>query len=234
MLEIYSGIVILLFAVFVIFGAIPSVAVPYAVLRMRDTTGENHDPQLGLKVGYHFFFSLGVLMIQLGLTVNVADLLIDDNNAAAAAQFRPGFAPQPLRAPRTDSRLLTPAMRIGWAVAASGLVFAVVFGATSILGTNVRRFPAVRRVFAGWRMMVAGLAVVSAVTVLIVWLFLKDKPDNKMFEIALATLAIWAPSLAVHVFLMQRYNKKEYYVPPKSKVKPPVVEEDEEDDEDDD
>jgi hypothetical protein len=212
--------------------ALVAVAVPYAVLRMRDVKGDHHDPQLGLKVAYAFFFSLGVLMVQLGLTINVADLIVDDNKAPAAAgpQLGPGLMPvQPVRANRADGRLLTPAMRTGWAVASSGLVFAAVFGLATTLGTNVRRFPAVRRLFVGWRLMVAGLAVVAAVTTLLIWLFQKDPPDNKAYEVALATLAVWAPSLAVHVFLMQQYAKTEYYVPPFTKTSTRKVEAEEDD-----
>jgi hypothetical protein len=215
----------------VLFG----VAVPYAVLRMRDAKAEHHDQQLGLKVAYHFFFSLGVLMVLLGLTINVADLIIDDKGPAAPAglQFGPGLAPmQPApRAKQADGRLLTPAMRTGWAVATSGLVFAVVFGMTTIFGTNVRRFPAIRRMFVGWRLMVAGVAVVSAVTTLFVWIFSKDQPDNKSYEVALATLAVWAPALVVHVFLMQRYAKTDYYVEPKAKNRVPLPDENDNDEE---
>jgi hypothetical protein len=141
---------------------------------------------------------------------------------------------QPVRAnPNADGKFLTPAMRTGWALASSGLLFSVVFGLMVQLGTNVRRFPAVRRVFVGWRLVVAGIAVVAAVTTLAVWQFTKDPPDNRIYEGALATLAVWAPALAVHVFLMQRYARAEYYVPPKSKVLPRPAVEEEEDDEDD-
>jgi hypothetical protein len=211
-------------------AALLSVAVPYAVMRMRDVRGEHHDPQLGLKVAYHFIYSLGILLVLVGLTVNVADLIIDEKPAG------PQFGmPVPVRAnPKADGRLLTPTMRTGWALAASGLVFTAVFGLATQLGTNVRRFPAVRRVYVGWRLVVAGIAVVVAVTTLLYWLFMKDQPDNKMYEIALATLAVWAPTLAVHVFLMQRYAKAEYYVPPRSKAPPPKAMDDEEEEEDED
>jgi hypothetical protein len=210
-------------------AALVGVAVPYAVLRMRDARGDYHDPQLGLKVAYHFFFSLGILLVLVGLTVNVADLIIDDK-PAQRPQFGVVGMPMPVPAnPKADGRLLTPNMRTGWALVSSGLLFAVVFGLSAQLGTNVRRFPAVRRVFVGWRLVAAGIAVVAAVTTLAVWLFMKDQPE-KLYEIALATLAVWAPTLAVHVFLMQRYAKAEYYVPPKAKTPPrPVIEEDEDD-----
>jgi hypothetical protein len=227
-LGIVTSLVLLLLPI-----ALVAVAVPYAVMRMRDVRGEHHDPQLGLKVAYHFFFSLGILLILIGLTVNVADLIIDEK-PAAGPQFGVPVMPVPVRAnPKTDGRFLTPAMRTGWALVSSGLVFAVVFGLATQLGTNVRRFPAVRRVFVGWRLVVAGIAVVAAVTTLLVWLFMKDQPDNKMYEIALATLAVWAPTLAVHVFLMQRYAKAEYYVPLRSKAPPPKAMDDEEEEDED-
>jgi hypothetical protein len=219
MLDVLGGLAfwfLSVFAVLLLPMALFGIAVPYAVLRMRDLRSEHHDPQLGLKVAYH-----------LGLTINVADLIIEDKPAVAGPQFG-----MPVRAnPKADSWLLTPNMRTGWALATSGLLFAVVFGLAAHLGTNIRRFPAVRRAFVGWRLMVAGIAVVAAVTTLLIWLYMKDQPDYKIYEIALATLAVWAPSLAVHVFLMQRYAKTEYYVPPKSKTPPPKVVEDDEDDE---
>jgi hypothetical protein len=203
-------------------------------MRMRDVRGEHHDPQLGLKVAYHFFFSLGILLVLVGLTVNVADLIIDEK-PAAGLQFGRPVMPMPVPAnPKTDGRFLTPNMRTGWALASSGFVFSIVFGLATQLGTNVRRFPAVRRVFVGWRLVVAGIAVVAAVTTLLIWLFMKDQPDNKMYEIALATLDVWVPTLAVHVILMQRYAKAEYYVPPRSKAPPPKAINDEEEDEDED
>jgi hypothetical protein len=230
MFEVFGGIAfgILTAVVFLLFPmALLAVAVPYTVLRMRDVRGEHHDSQLGLKVAYGFFFSLGILMIHIGLTINVADLIIGDTppGVGAAPQFGPG-----VRQNRDGNPLLTPTMRTGWGVVASGLVFGVVFGLATILGTNVRRFPAVRRLFVGWRLMAAGLAVVSAVTTLLIWLFQKDPPDNKLYEIALATLAVWAPSLAIHIFLMLHYAKTEYHVP-RSKAPPTRVKEDDEDDE---
>jgi hypothetical protein len=232
MLEsLVGGFAVILIVAVLPFLGLVGVAVPYAVLRMRDAKSETPDPQLGLKVGYHFFFSLGVLLVHLGLTVNVADYLIEENAPGAPAQFGPNFGGmQPVRANKgADGKLLTPTMRIGWALTASGFLFAVVFGIASLLGTNVRRFPAVRRTFVGWRMIVCGLAVLAAVTTLLIWMFQKDNPDNKTYETAIATLAIWAPSLAVHLFLMQRYSK-EYHVPGRTKPAPPRPVDDEEDD----
>ena len=139
-LGIVTSLVLLLLPI-----ALVAVAVPYAVMRMRDVRGEHHDPQLGLKVAYHFFFSLGILLILIGLTVNVADLIIDEK-PAAGPQFGVPVMPVPVRAnPKTDGRFLTPAMRTGWALASSGLVFSVVFG----LAPNSARTSAGSRRYGG-------------------------------------------------------------------------------------
>ena len=50
------------------------VGASYAALRSRDAKADHPDPELGLKVAYHFLLTLGVLIAHAGLTVNLFDL----------------------------------------------------------------------------------------------------------------------------------------------------------------
>src|SRR5438128_1314873 len=66
------------------FAVVPYVllglAIPYAVLYMRDSRNEEHDAEIGLKSALYFMLSLSILLILTGLTIIVVDFL-EDNRA---------------------------------------------------------------------------------------------------------------------------------------------------------
>src|SRR5262249_23219051 len=52
-----------------------TLAIPYAILRIRDGRNRTPDPHLGFKVAMHYFFPLSVLLILYGLTAVVVDMM---------------------------------------------------------------------------------------------------------------------------------------------------------------
>ena len=118
------------------------------------------------------------------------------------------------RRPSDEPRLWTGPMRSAWGVVAAGTLVALVFYLTVKLGTNDRHWPAPWRLFVGWRLIVAGCHVILAATGLTVILFQKELPKGGVYEFMLATLAVWAPALVVHVFLMKWVGKLAAHIPP--------------------
>src|SRR6516162_3438017 len=54
-----------------------ALAIPYAVLYLRDSRNEEHDPEIGLKATAYFMFSLSILLVLSGLTVIVIVYVLD-------------------------------------------------------------------------------------------------------------------------------------------------------------
>jgi hypothetical protein len=157
-------------------------AIPYAVLRMREgKTGET-DPQIGLKSALHFFCSAGILMVLFGLTIIFIDLFLRED--------------RPRGAPPDESR----AIRTGVGIMVSGFCFAVLHGLL-LTGTNDRKLPATRRAFTGARFAIHGMVVLFSLTALIVSLCLPNL-DFRTLKPYLATLLVWGPSWIVHMILL--------------------------------
>lgn len=194
-------------------------AAAYLALRSRDAGSEVKDPELGTKTGYCFLFTLGILLVHVGLTVNLFDLVDSDQQPPQQQGF--GFGPPARQAPPTDEDgiLLTPTMRMGWAMVVAGMVTAMLFLAMLKVGTNDRQFPAARRVFVGFRVILLGTVVLVAFTTVVILLFQKDTAAEGAYEAALSTLAICAPSLAIHVFLLNLYSRYPYHNDPKGAPK---------------
>src|SRR5205085_1642989 len=83
---------------------LPGLAIPYAVLRARDSR-EHPDSQLGLKVGLYYFLSVGILQLLSGLTVISVDLLTREDARGVrderGRQIRPAEAEERNEAIRT-------------------------------------------------------------------------------------------------------------------------------------
>lgn len=104
----------------------------YPIARWKAHREGLHDPQLGLKVALHFFALLAFQLVLLGL-VTVIYTLFSKDTSSKGEQYRVGFA------------LLIPA----GAVLAAHLVL--------LKRTNTDQYPGVRRLFAGYNLLVTGI-----------------------------------------------------------------------------
>ena len=129
----------------------------------------------------------------------------------------PGFNPQFNPPPRNDDVFGSLSQRVAWPLVISGLLFSFVSLILVKMGTNDANYPAVRRTFVGLRLSIAGLVVMASLTFLIVLLFQKDLQNMQPYAWAVGLLAVWAPTTAIHAFLLKLYAKQPYYVPPKPK-----------------
>lgn len=185
------------------------VSLVYVALRVRDAKAEHPDPELGLKTAYWLLYTIGIIIAHFGLTVlasHALQLLEITGPAMHGGGNRFGGMPF---ANANDS--WSPASRTGWALVLAGGAIALAFYLIGTLGTRDREWPTVRRVFTGSRIAIAGLVV--AFTFLFVMQFQKDIPPGGIYETALASLAIWLPSMAIHVFLFRWGGTPAYHVP---------------------
>jgi hypothetical protein len=182
-----------------------ALAIPYAVLRLRDSRSEHQDPQVGLKSGLHFFLSVGIVLALSGLTFVVVDLLKDKPGIPVPA----GPAGPAFRQPVAQAETFSTTQRNGWAMVVSGVAVALFHLLLLVVMTNDRHWPAPRRIFTGWRFAIHGLVVVYALTATIVTLFQKElnREELKRF---LGTLAVWVPSWAIHLSLLRYYSRQLY------------------------
>jgi hypothetical protein len=179
-----------------------ALAVPYAILRLRDGSSGPPDPHLGLRAGLYFFFSAAVIVALNGLTIIAVDLMIEKKAAPAA----PAFRPQP--APALVEEWPNPAQRIGMALVLSGFVFAVLHLLLVKVMTDDRKGLATRRIFAGWRFAIHGLVVLFAFTAQVTVLFQKDFGDAQTRNALWGLLIVWVPSWAIHLALVSMYSRR--------------------------
>jgi hypothetical protein len=164
-----------------------SLAVPYAVLYLRDSRNEEHDPEIGLKAVAYMMFSLSILLILSGLTVIVITWVLDQTPDAS---YPFDFSQQ---------------VRIAAAMMVSGLAIGL-FHFVVILGfTNDRRFPATKRVFVSWRLAIHSIVVMIAFTVLVVEVF-QERTSWKDLKPMFGILLVWGPSWLIHLLLMRFYG----------------------------
>jgi len=181
--------VIAAFSAFAIPIALLSLAFPYAVLYLRDSRSEDHDPEIGLKAALYFVFSLSILLVLSGLTVIIISLLMESES------FGPSRS---LSAYSQD-------LRIGFAMMVSGFAIGL-FHFVIILGfTNDRRFPAARRVFVGWRLAVHSVVVLIAFTWLVIQVF-QERVSWEELKPMFGILLVWGPSWLIHLLLMRFYG----------------------------
>lgn len=186
-----AGLVWLSLLPFFLFG----LAIPYAVLRIREGKGNEREPQIGLKAGLHYFTSAGILLALLGLTIIFVDLFTREERKP----FVPpgGVQPAP-QVPQRDGD--SPTIRVGLAVLVTG-VLCTLLHALLLLNTNDRRAPMVRRTFTGTRFAIAGLIVLFSILSLLIVLFQKNV-EFKTIKPILAVLLVWAPAWLVHLVLL--------------------------------
>ncbi|HYT93565.1 MAG TPA: hypothetical protein VEL76_32905 [Gemmataceae bacterium] len=164
-----------------------SLAIPYAILRLRDSRNPTPDPQLGFKVAMQYFFSVSLLLVLFGLTTIVVDLILRTGG--------PRFGPEDFP---------TEGQRTGFAMILSGGIFALIHFLCLVTLTSSPFNSPVRRTFLGCRVAVHGLMVLTAGTMLLIGLF--QRPGGGADEIRrsmLGILLVWTPSWIVHLVLLR-------------------------------
>jgi hypothetical protein len=192
-------------------------AIPYAVLALRDSREVERDPQVGWKAALYFIFSLCLLQVLTGLTVFIYDLL----DGAPAPLIAPAPPPQPWQQfpNQVQPPFRTgPAVRPPWSPTASqrtavGLAFAgFVLGGFHLflihMASNAQRFPAARRVFLGARLAVHSLIVMGAFTVLIILMMDLEGVRWESLKPVVVTLVVWGPSWMIHLILLSNASRK--------------------------
>jgi hypothetical protein len=193
-----AGTVLVMVFIFGIVSLV-SFAVPYMVLRIKDMKSEKPDPQIGVKSAMYFFFSNGIMVFLFGLTILVVDLLVSGDDFRARRQFGPG--------PGDDG--LSEAKRIGLAFMVSGLIFALLHLGL-VKGMTNDRNPASRRIFAGWRMAIHGMVVLTTLTALLVVYFQRDMGDLRTRKALWGVMLVWIPSWILQIVLVWFYSQPLY------------------------
>jgi hypothetical protein len=215
-----------LFYAFSIFPiAIAGLAVAYIGLRLRDAKSDPSDPELGIKAAFYTFLTAGILLALTGLSLSIIDFLgeaFEGNQPKQQQQpfnpqFNPGRLPPPPPPQQPNDPFDRVSQRVAWPLVISGVLCSLVSLLLIKAGTNDARFPAARRTFVGLRLVIAGLNVMIAVTLLIELLFQKDLATTRPYAVAVGMLIVWLPTTAIQLFLMKMYAKLPYFVPPKPK-----------------
>ncbi len=129
--------------VWALMGMFGLVGIPYIVLRLRDARHKRRDPQLGVKCVMHALLTLAVMLILVGLTVVMIDVVEDDYNVKD-----------------WDSEY----KRAGLALLASGGLHLVGLLVALFMFTNERRWPRARRAYSGIRFATCGIVLMIALT----------------------------------------------------------------------
>jgi len=206
--------------------AIAGLAVAYIGLRIRDAKSDPPDPELGIKAAFYTFLTAGFLLALTGLSLSIIDFLGDafegkqpkQQQQPFNPQFNPGrFPPPPPPPQQPNDPFDRVSQRVAWPLVISGVLCSLVSLLVIKVGTNDARFPAARRTFVGLRLVIAGLNVMVAVTLLIELLFQKDLATTRPYAVAVGLLIVWLPTAVFQLFLFKQYAKQPYFVPPKPK-----------------
>jgi hypothetical protein len=173
----------------------------YIGLRLRDLRGNNPDPEIGVKTVYHFFMSLGIILILTGLSIILVEMMNGAfDNKAPIRQPAPGF-----RFDDTKPEFFSPIKRVGTGLILSGTLCSVFFLLMLLAGSNDRKFPYARRAFVGMRLAISGLMVLGIVTAFMVTILQKD-PQASIFEVLTALMLVWGPTALIHLVLLRVYS----------------------------
>jgi hypothetical protein len=186
-------------------------AIPYAVLALRDNQEVERDSQVGWKSALYFIFSVCVLQVLLGLTILVMDLMMESREqpfqVVPEPDFRPGFPGgqvQPRRQPvEVKRREMSATQRNAVGLMLAGALFGGAHLLLINLATNARRFPGARRIFIGARLGVHSLVVLGALTLLVVQLMDLEHTKVESLKPAFSILLVWTPSWVIHLALLR-------------------------------
>jgi hypothetical protein len=188
----FIGGLVFVYTLILAASSLISLAIPYIVLRMRDSRSGTPDPQIGIKAALYYFFSVGIILFLTGLTTLIMDILVDKKAA-------PGQGMNAVQ--RTSLGVMT-----------SGAFFALLHLAL-IKGATNDRNPAARRIFAGWRLAIHGMVVVLTSTIFLGILFQKDFGGDSLKDVRrqlLGVLLVWVPSWVLHFVLVRVYSQPLY------------------------
>jgi hypothetical protein len=165
-----------------------SLVVPYFVLRREEES--KLDTQLGLKIVLHFFFSVCVLVMLLGLTILVRGLL---------EAYLWGGTP--------------PTIDLGIYLGIAGALLTGMYYCSLQFGTNDRLFPAAGRLYDIWRFAFHSVIILLAVALTAVTLS-EPMPTRRpvYYEylsrqwLCFATLIIWGPSWLLHLWWVWKHS----------------------------
>jgi hypothetical protein len=170
----------------VAFSLIPllllGLAIPYAVLALRDGREVERDPQVGWKSVLYFILSVCILQILTGLTILLIDLMTETVPARRSG--------------------LNDAQRAALGTMIAGFLFGAVHLLLILQASNARRFPAARRVFLGARLAVHSLVVLGSLTVLLMQMMAVDVRAETL-KTTFSILLVWTPSWIIHLLLMR-------------------------------
>lgn len=167
-------------------------AIPYAVLRMRERGG-SPDPYIGVKTTHHFFMTTGIFFMLTGFTLLAVRLMELDN--------RPGFRGGPFGG-AGDGFIDHPMVRVAFAFLIVGGIFTLLHGLL-LLGTNDGRMRSVRRAFTGLRFVVSGIVVLITLTLILSTLLQPFIPDRwSVIKPFLGVLIVWVPSWFLHMIFL--------------------------------
>ncbi len=174
-----------------------ALAIPYAILKMRDARLESNDPEIGLKSALYYGFSLGILLSLVGLTFMVYEALEKGSSSSSSTSSS-----------TSTWSSLSWGTRTGLGLLASGIPTAVTHLVLILGMTNDRRYPDTRRIFVGWRLAIHSLVVLTAYTAMMLILFLKDRSvDLSDIQLPLALMIVWLPSWLIHLILLRVYQR---------------------------
>lgn len=206
-----GSMIVLLLIVSVLPIIVICLAYPYMALRLRDSREEKRDPELGIKTAYYLILSAAILLILFGLTISAIDVMDGTLEKRNRPQPQPQAQFQQQQRDPFERIITDAAQRTAWGMTVSGLLFALTSMLLLKMGTNDIHYPSAKRVFVGGRLAFVGIVVMIAVTALIILFFQKEVPRKEPYEVIIAVLMVWAPALAVHIFLMRLYASQPYY-----------------------
>lgn len=183
-----------------------SLAIPYAVLRLRNE--EPADSQLGTKIGLQFFFSVAVMILLVGLTVMAVDLVNQEEDWGAKPLLAKG---RPVGVGAAEKEWFNTAQRTGLGMVVSGLMLALFHLLVAKIMTNKVQARQVRRIFVGWRFAIQGMVLMFSVTALVVTVMQRDPflgENIRMIKTLAAVLGVWFPFWLVHLLLLQVYSRR--------------------------
>jgi hypothetical protein len=185
--------------IYIVPAFLPAIPFIYIALRVRDLRGDNPDPQLGIKTVYHFFATVGILLVLSGINLIIMDMLdgvFDDKAPAQNQPFQPAQPPD-------DDEFFNSVKRTGMGMIISGSVFAAIFFLLVASKTNDRSFPNAGRAFAGLLLAISGTTVVTSATLFMITILQKE-PEKSIFEWTTSAFLVWFPTMLVQVVRLRR------------------------------